>query len=716
MPPDNQFSDWTDRHAGCDPMVDELRKLRVAAHISPTAILITDAEARIEYANPAFTRTSGYSLEELVGNTPAVVQSGETPVETYRDLWQTIRAGKPWRGRLKNRTKSGEVRWEYQHIEPLTDAGGRITHFIAVREDITESRARMKALKLRERAIEATANAIMITDVRADDKPIVYVNPAFERTTGYRADEVLGRNGRFLAGDNLAQPGLEEIRAALRGRREGYAVLRNYRKDGTPFWNELYLAPVWGEDGEVEYYVSVINDISERKRQEDQLEYQASHDALTGLPNRHLLRDRAEQAIQYARRDGHSVAVMTLDIDRFNFVNESLGHAAGDELLRAVAERLHNHLGALDTVGRVSGDEFLVILGAINEADEALDVASSLRRALSRQFHIVGQNIFVSAGIGVATYPLDGEDADTLIRHSGIALHRGKEEGGGTLQLYNPSMSPGPADRLELETDLQYAASRGEFQLLFQPQLSLRERRVVGAEALLRWHHPRRGLISPIQFIPLAEDLGLIVNIGQWVIDAACAQLRAWREAGVAAVPVAVNISGRQFRHHDLTWTVSRALEHYQVPPEMLELELTETTVAQNPEMAAATLRELKAMGVRISLDDFGTGYSSLSHLKRFPIDRLKIDKAFVRQISQDADDAAIVRTIVGMAHGLGLDVVAEGVEGAEQVEYLRDCGCDILQGFYFSRPGVAECVLGPFNLEEFTQDEDAASGGATVP
>ncbi len=676
------------------PLWDELRKLRVAARISPTAILITDAEARIEYANPAFTRTSGYSLEELVGNTPAIVQSGETPVETYRDLWRTIRAGKPWRGRLKNRTKSGEVRWEYQHIEPLIDEAGRITHFIAVREDITENRAHLQALKLRERAMEATANAIMITDVRAEDKPIVYVNPAFERITGYSADEVIGRNGRFLAGDNLAQPGLEEIRAALRARSEAYAILRNYRKDGAPFWNELYIAPVWGDDGEVEYYVSVINDITERKRQEEQLEYQASHDALTGLPNRHLLRDRVEQAIQYARRDRHRVAVMTLDIDRFNFVNESLGHAAGDELLRSVAERLQRDLGTLDTVGRVSGDEFLVILGAIHEPEEALDVASVLRRALSKQFQIVGQHIFVSAGIGVATYPEDGEDADTLIRHSGIALHRGKEEGGGTLQVYNPSMSPGPADRLELETDLQYAASRGEFHLLFQPQISLRDRRVVGAEALLRWHHPRRGVISPIHFIPLAEDLGLIVAVGQWVIDAACAQLRTWLDSGVEAVPVAVNISGRQFRHHDLTWTVSRALEHYGVPPELLELELTETTVAQNPEMAAATLRELKSMGVRISLDDFGTGYSSLSHLKRFPIDRLKIDKAFVRQITQDADDAAIVRTIIGMAHSMGLDVVAEGVESEEQIEYLRQCGCDILQGFYYSRPGEPEDIL----------------------
>lgn len=668
-------------------MLSELRKHAQATENSPVSVLITDAQARIEYVNPSFTRLTGYAPEEVIGRNPRVLSSGHTPPEVYRELWETVKAGRTWQGTVQNRRKDGQLIWERQVISPLKAADGTITHFVAVREDITESKRAESAIRLRERALESTANGILISDLRLRDNPIVYVNPAFERITGYCRDEVVGRNGRFLVRDDKNQPGLEEIRSALRSRREAHAVIRNYRKDGTLFWNELFVAPVREDDGSIHYMVSVINDVTERKRYQAELEQRTHYDALTGLPNRNLLADRLRQALLYARRSGRYVALLNVDLDRFQIINESLGHAAGDQLLRTVADRLTSALRGFDTVARMSGDEFNVVLTELRHAQDAELLASELQEALAPSISVTGQDVFLSVSIGFAVFPDDGDMPEDLIRRASVAMHEAKHQGGGMITRYSERTEPRHINRLSLESDLQRAIERQELRLHLQPQVDLDTGALSGAEALLRWEHPRHGLVSPMQFIPLAEEVGLIIPMGRWVVETVATQLAHWQQQGLPVVPVAVNISARQFLHAELVQDVQQILEGRGIEPGLLELELTESLMAHNPEVAVQILRELKAMGVRLALDDFGTGYSSLAHLKRFPIDTLKIDQSFVQHVNRDGDDAAIINATIRMAHSLGLNVVAEGVEEAAQHEHLRQQNCDYAQGYYFSRP-----------------------------
>ncbi|RLK50489.1 PAS domain S-box-containing protein/diguanylate cyclase (GGDEF)-like protein [Alkalispirillum mobile] len=668
-------------------MKAELRKHAQATENSPVSILITDSDARIEYVNPSFTRLTGYAPEEVVGQNPRVLSSGHTPQEVFRELWTTLRAGRTWQGTVQNRRKDGQLIWERQIISPLKGNDGRISHFVAVREDITESKRAESAIRLRERALESTANGILISDLRLRDNPIIYVNPAFERITGYSRDEVVGRNGRFLVRDDKDQPGLEEIRKALRARREAHAVIRNYRKDGTLFWNELFVAPVLEDDGSVHYMVSVINDVTERKRYQAELEQRTHYDALTGLPNRNLLADRLRQALLYARRSGRFVALLNVDVDRFQIINESLGHAAGDQLLRSVADRLTSALRGFDTVARMSGDEFNVVLTELRNTRDAELLTAELQDALTPSFSVTGQDVFLSVSIGYSVFPDDGDVSEDLVRRAGLAMHEAKRAGGGMIKRYSERSEPRHLDRLTLESDLQHALEREELRLFLQPQVDVDTGRLTGAEALLRWEHPTRGLVSPMHFIPLAEEVGLIIPMGRWVLQTVARQLAHWQQQGLPVVPVAVNISARQFLHQELVEDVRSMLEEHGILPGLLELELTESLMAHNPEVAVQILRELKAMGVRLALDDFGTGYSSLAHLKRFPIDTLKVDQSFMRQVTRDEDDAAIVTATIRMAHSLGLNVVAEGVEQESQRQYLAQQQCDYAQGYYFGKP-----------------------------
>ncbi|WP_421621268.1 EAL domain-containing protein [Alkalilimnicola ehrlichii] len=694
-------------------MRSELRKHARATENSPVSVLITDAEARIEYVNPSFTRLTGYAPEEVIGRDPRMLGSGHTPPEVYRELWETVRAGRTWQGTVQNRRKDGQLIWERQVISPLRAADGTITHFVAVREDITESKRAESAIRLRERALESTANGILISDLRLRDNPIVYVNPAFERITGYPRDEVVGRNGRFLVRDDKDQPGLEEIRSALRSRREAHAVIRNYRKDGTLFWNELFVAPVREDDGAMHYMVSVINDVTERKRYQAELEQRTHYDALTGLPNRNLLVDRLHQALLYARRSGRHVALLNVDLDRFQIINESLGHAAGDQLLRTVADRLTAALRGFDTVARMGGDEFNIVLTELRNTRDAELLAGELQEALAPSISVTGQDVFLSVSVGYTVFPDDGDGPEDLIRRASVAMHEAKRQGGGVIIRYSERSEPRQINRLTLESDLQRAIERGELRLHLQPQVDLDTGAMSGAEALLRWEHPRHGLVSPMQFIPLAEEVGLIIPMGRWVLETVATQLAHWQQQGLPVVPVALNISARQFLHAELVEDVRQILEGHGVAPSLLELELTESLMARNPEVAVQILRELKAMGLRLALDDFGTGYSSLAHLKRFPIDTLKIDQSFVRHVNEDGDDAAIINATIRMAHSLGLNVVAEGVEREDQLEHLKRQRCDYAQGYFFSRPLSLERFAARLAGDESGPDPAPAEAGA---
>ncbi|HSW03098.1 EAL domain-containing protein [Aquabacterium sp.] len=432
----------------------------------------------------------------------------------------------------------------------------------------------------------------------------------------------------------------------------------------------------------------------DRKAAEQRLSYLAQFDALTGLANRNLFLDRFAQTLKQAQRNGWLVGVLFIDLDRFKLVNDTLGHGSGDQLLIMVAARLQECLRADDAAGRLGGDEFAFVLSKLARPDDAALVAQKVVAALARPFMLQGREIYVSASLGIAVFPTDGDDADTLLRNADTAMYRAKQVGRNTYQFYLPEMNARALERLQLQTELRGALERREFLLHFQPKAELAGGRISGFEALLRWQHPVRGLVPPLEFIHILEETGLIIPVGEWVLRTVCGQLASWRDSGVALRPVAINLSARQFQQCDLDTTIAAILAETGIDPGLLELELTESMLMSDPDEAARMLNTMRSHGVRLSVDDFGTGYSSLAYLKRFPLDALKIDRAFIRDVSTNADDATIALAIISLAHSLKLKVVAEGVETAEQLAFLRAHGCDEMQGYYFARPMcLADCT-----------------------
>ncbi|MFL9927109.1 EAL domain-containing protein [Herbaspirillum lusitanum] len=570
-------------------------------------------------------------------------------------------------------------------------------------EDILARKEAEKALQLRHQAIEASANAIMIMSASEPEHTIEYVNPAFQRITGYSASEIIGGNIRILEGRDSDPAGLEAVWQAMREKREHNVILRNYHKDGSELWSDFYIAPVRGEGDQVTHFVAALYDITSMKRYEAELEFQASRDTLTGLINRHMLRNNLDQAISSATRQQHSMWVVFVDLDRFKFVNDTLGHKAGDVLLKTIAGRLRAAVRQADTVARLGGDEFIMILP---EQEETLLDTRSLQRimdAVAAPVTIEGHTLFMTCSLGISCYPADGLDGETLVKHADIAMYRAKQTGRNNFQFYTPAMNEQALERLRIEGDLRNALDNNEFLLHYQPKVDLQSGRVVGMEALIRWQHPQLGMVSPARFVGLAEETGLILPIGAWVLRTACAQCRVWQLAGYSDLSVSVNLSVRQFLQKDLVSSVADALQDTGLAATSLELELTESLMMTDVEHAIGILRELKTLGVNLSIDDFGTGYSSLAYLKRFPIDVLKIDKSFVRDITSDADDAAITASIISLARHLKLKVIAEGVETDEQLDYLRHYGCDEIQGYLFSPP------VPPERFEEILRQERLA-------
>ena len=548
----------------------------------------------------------------------------------------------------------------------------------------------LENLHLLNRVIESAREAIMISDALAYDHPTIYVNPAFERLTGYLKDEALGRNARILLGTELAQQQTDALRHLLKEGREGTVVLKCFKKNGDTFWNELSVSPVRDNQGTVTHSISIFTDVTDRKLDEESLIRNAQYDALTGLPNGVLFLDRLEHSISSAVRRQRLISVLFIDIDHFKTINDTLGKGAGDLLLVEAALRLQRCLRDGDTVARLGSDEFVMLFDDLEREDAIEPVAERILASMSKAFMLEGQEAFVSASIGVSIFPRDGADGETLIRHADIAMYRAKQYGRNIFQVFSEEMQSNIVHRMSLEANLRRALERNEFVLHYQPQLNLANGRIVGAEALIRWQHPEMGMVSPAQFIPLAEETGLIVPMGEWVIDTACNQVRLWHEAGLKMPRVAVNISARQFRQKDLLKVVEQSLRLHRQEASVLEIELTESMVMHDPDRTILLLRKMKEMGLHISLDDFGTGYSSLSYLRRFPIDVLKVDQSFVRDVTTSPDDAAIAASIIALAHSLNLTTVAEGVETAGQLEYLTRQKCDVMQGYFFSKPLTA--------------------------
>ncbi len=478
-------------------------------------------------------------------------------------------------------------------------------------------------------------------------------------------------------------------------------------------WYSINGQPIFDDGGVFRGYRGTGTDITSRKLSEQRIHHVAQHDVLTGLPNRSLLQDRLEQAVAYAGRTSHPIWVMLIDLDRFKFVNDSMGHKAGDVLLVTIAARLRSALRDTDTVARLSGDEFVVILTEHEDEKLSVDIVQRLMDSVARPVMLGSKEFMVTASIGVAVYPTDGAPADTLIEHADIAMYRAKKLGRNNFQFYTPAMNDEALERVRIETALRSALERNEFVLHYQPQVDLKTGKICGMEALLRWKHPELGMVAPSRFIGVAEETGLIVQIGAWVMRTACAQNRAWQDAGLGKLRVAVNLSARQFGAPNLLADINTVLADTGLAPDCLEIELTESLFMNDVTVAVDLMHSMKALGVNLSIDDFGTGYSSLSYLSRFPIDVLKIDRSFVADITRDANDAAIVSSIIALAHNLKLAVIAEGVETAEQLDYLRSRGCDEMQGYYFSKPLSAYdfemllrehvCLPSPVQAEEAT-------------
>ncbi|MEW5790515.1 MAG: putative bifunctional diguanylate cyclase/phosphodiesterase [Pseudomonadota bacterium] len=514
------------------------------------------------------------------------------------------------------------------------------------------------------------------------------VNDVACQRMGYGREELLGKQPCDVVDEESAQKMMGVMRELLRqGHTTFEMTLTSKGGMRIPVEISAHVFPL----GESRVVLSIARDITERKRAEEIIWHQAYHDALTGLPNRVLFKDRLEQALAYAHRHQQMLSVIFLDLDRFKNINDTLGHSVGDQLLQAVAYRLTKCVREEDTVARMGGDEFTLILPEVTHVEDAAKIAQKLIDALKPPFYIDGYELYTSTSIGIAFYPTDGEEPETLLKNADTAMYRAKDQGRNNFQLYAAEMNSLSFERLALGNMLRKALDQEELLVHYQPQVDLDSGEIFGMEALVRWQHPELGLISPLQFISLAEETGLIGALGEWVLRTACAQNKAWQIAGMPPLRVAVNLSARQFKHTPLIDTVAHVLEDTGLAPQYLELELTESIVAENVEATITTLRDLKAMGVQLSIDDFGTGYSSLSYLKRFPLDMLKIDQSFVHHITTDADDAAIVTAVITLAHSLKLKVIAEGVQTEEQLAFLRAQRCDKVQGNLFSKPLTAE-------------------------
>ncbi|MCX7570546.1 EAL domain-containing protein [Tumebacillus sp. DT12] len=637
------------------------------------AVLTIDTSGVIRSFPESGTLLFGYEQHEAVGQPITRFLPGWTGPET--DLTAPLQAV---------RRDGSAFDAEVEHS--LVSAGDEQLWVLCVRDLVMRRHAGVAALSAVS-VLEHTLQGIMIT---SPDGTIQYVNRAFVHSTGYTASEAVGQNPRFLQSGWHNCDFYSSMWNEIQATGSWAGEIWNRRKNGEIFPEWLNIVAVHDENGEIIRFAALFSDMSKLKQDEARMHHQTYHDTLTGLPNRILFMDRLALAVADAERLDLKAAVMFLDIDRFKLINDTLGHDVGDRLLQEIAQRLTDTVRDRDTVCRLGGDEFTVIMENIADTEEAILMAQRILDTFMVPFCIADHEFFVTPSIGVALYPDDGIVIDTLAKNADTAMYRAKEHG-NNYQLYSPAMNSQALERLNLENDLRRALDRGEFVVHYQPQLHISTGQIIGMEALVRWNHHRRGLISPAEFIPLAEETGLIVQIGEWVLRTACLQCKKWLDSGYPGLRVAVNLSARQFQQKNIVEMVERILQETGLPGQMLELEITESVAMRHVEHAISILEQLKQLGVQISIDDFGTGYSSLSYLKKFPIQTLKIDKSFVHDISDSQDDGAIAASVIVMAHSLKLNVIAEGVETEEQLDFLRERDCDEFQGYLFSGPLTAE-------------------------
>lgn len=673
-----------------------LRQRNLALSATSQGVLITDLDKNITYANDAATRLTGYAREELIGKNCNMLQGPGSSGATVDEMRRALDAEQPFIGELLNYRKDGSAFWNEIAITPVFDDQQRLNQYVGVLRDVTERRQAEDALRIAATVFEAQ-EGLMVTDAKT---VIQRVNQSFTRITGYAAEEVIGRTPGFLKSDKHDAAFFREMWEKIA--RHGYwqGEIWNRRKNGETYLEWLSITAVASGRGEITHYVAGFFDITDARVAEEKIRQLAFYDPLTQLPNRRLMIDRLTQALPASTRSHAYGALLFIDLDDFKTLNDTRGHDVGDLLLVQVAQRLLKCVRETDTVSRFGGDEFVVMIESLDAeeavaASQAEMIGEKIRIELTRPYQLNNLEYHSSSSIGVCLFRGNDLQIEDILKRADAAMYQSKRSGRNVLKFFDPAMQAVLEARLSLDADLRQAISRDQLKLYYQMQVS-QGGQVIGAEALLRWEHPQRGTVSPMEFIALAEETGLILTIGQWVLEVACKQLRAWEEQPLAQdLQLSVNVSGRQFRQPDFVDQVRHVLVTSGARPDRLKLELTESIVLEDIGGSISKMHDIRALGVRFSMDDFGTGYSSLAYLTQLPLDELKIDRSFVHNSDLNTSDAVIVQTIVAMANTLGIEVIAEGVETEAQQRFLGSVGCHLYQGYLYSRP---------VPLEEFEQ------------
>jgi diguanylate cyclase (GGDEF)-like protein/PAS domain S-box-containing protein len=671
---------------------EKINTLSQAIEQSPATVVITDTKANIEYVSSSFESITGYRSAEVIGKNPRILKSGKTPDHIYNEMWEALNNNQPWQGELHNRKKNGEHYTEYANIAPVFNKAGEKSHYLAIKQDITERIKTENILLENEERFRSIFQSSVVAMILATDKDqgiISEWNSGAEKIFGYSAKQAVGQSITLIIPENLRAAHSKGFSQAINN--EGLLhggithEIQGLRSNGQAFPMQLTLSS-W-KKGKQLYFCAVILDITKRKQAEELILHQAHYDTLTNLPNRFLSLDRLSHLINEAKRKNELIAVLFLDLDDFKKVNDTLGHETGDKLLVEAGQRLLSVVRAGDSVGRLGGDEFIILLTGINDVIDALPVVENLLSQFREAFKVDGRELILTASIGISIFPNDGSSASDLLRNADSAMYNSKEFGRNTYSYFTEAMNKKVARRLLIEEQMLGALDRGEFYILFQPQIEIRTNHIIGAEALLRWNNPVLGNITPDEFISISEQTGLIVALGEFVLSHSLSLTAHWHHINNISFRIAVNLSPRQFRDPNLVDFIKKAIDVSGVPAECLELEITEGVLMSGHAYIDNALTEINKLGVELSMDDFGTGYSSLSYLRNYPFDTLKIDRTFVNDISNDPADKELVNATIAMAHGLGLKVVAEGVETEEQLAYLKAQHCEYAQGFYFSEP-----------------------------
>ncbi len=666
---------------------DSKASLRAMLDNIPYLAWFKDREGRFVSFNQPFLKSTGRATpEEVLGKTDYDLWPSELAAR-YRATDQDVIGNRRQVLREEQSLDNGREHWVETFKTPIIGKNGELLGTAGFARDISQRKQEEAALRLAARVFESSGEAILITDAAAT---VVAVNHAFIAMSGYCSEEIVGNSPKILKSGRHDAEFYRTMWDDIAKHGYWQGEIWDRHKNGRVYPKWMSITAVRDEQGEVVNYVSISRDITEQAEAEKNIHFLAYYDVLTGLPNRTLLRDRLNQMIAIAHRDKQQFALLFMDLDRFKYINDSMGHTVGDRLLQSVALRIQEHIRDEDTVARIGGDEFIVLLRETGE-NGAATVAQKLLAALAVPYALEGQVVTTQASIGIGIYPGHALDADTLIKNADMAMYRAKEEGRNNYQFFKPEMNFRVDLLFSMENDLRLALERNEFSLHYQPQLDLATGKLCGVEALVRWQHPQKGQVPPGEFITVAEETGQILGIGEWVLRAACMQMVQWRKAGLPPLTMAVNLSIRQLRQPMLGAQVRSVLAETGLEPSCLELEITEGIMMGDNQIAMNFLNEMHELGVQLSIDDFGTGFSSLNYLKKMPVHKLKIDRSFVRDIETDESDAAIIRSIISLGHRLNLRVIAEGVETQEQLDFLRIRGCDEVQGFFYARPMTAE-------------------------